>query len=133
MNQLIIFSVDGNVSPFELKFRRNVAKESMIAHGITWNVLEGEYDGVIEDSYAIPYTSDNWELVCDLCSEFNQHSMLLVDDRNSAWLYYVRDQLSAYAGQFKSVSEHVARRWYHGYSKVTKTGQYYVIDSSRFI
>ena len=132
MTNLIIFSVDSNVTPFELGYRHITAISLMKIKGITFSLLTGCYRGDIETSYAVADTPANRELIDGLCKQFDQECYLLVDTRRQAFFKYIGQTEPVFQGCFKSVSKHVANRYYDGYTKVAKTGQYYVIDSSLF-
>ena len=70
--------------------------------------VEGVYKGKHERAYIVPLIDTTLNDVLKLAREFDQESILFLDNQRQGWLHYCDRCLSDYLGTFKEVSPMVA-------------------------
>jgi len=55
-------------------------------------------------AYIVPLTDTTLEHVLNLARDYNQESVLLLDNQRSGWLVFCDDEHQEYLGTFKEVS-----------------------------
>jgi hypothetical protein len=88
--------------------------------------LVGCYKGEVERSYIIETTSKSLEEITVFAKQYNQESILHLDNERSAVLVYDMDNMVK-LGRFKSASEsHALKQDAYTYSQETNT--YYIVE-----
>lgn len=86
--------------------------EDMIRETNTWPIpCVGSYKGDVNVSYMSivkDRTDCVYQCIKTLAKEFNQESILIVDNVNNAWLHYLEDNSEVYIGKLTEVSKEEA-------------------------
>lgn len=86
--------------------------------------VQGYYNGKVEHSYIFPWTEKSSRFIRNLTTEHKQESILYIDERLNAELYYLDDYVSIPIGTMCKTTAGTAQQQ-PGYTKVD--GNYYTV------
>jgi hypothetical protein len=99
--RVVIFSIETG-TPAGIYDKQHVENE-LSQYGFK-SVL-GSYNGVQENSYVVDASTDNaLNDVLELAVNYNQESILIVDENRIASLYFIKTGLTTKLGNFTSIS-----------------------------
>lgn len=125
-NAFIIFSVfKADRTDVQNGCRHAVVHKHLTNHGVPFKEVDGQYGGEHEKSFLVG--SSDYDLVYGLAQEYEQESILLVDEDRQATLRFVGD----YTGESNDLHLGTFERTYHpkgrDYTFDPSTNQYWVI------